>query len=278
MDDFNKARFFFSRIPKRLLQAHNLLDRNDRELLVQVAAWHPKPCFYSVDYFTETILGIGDKAFYRALYKLSFLGLIQIKKGNRKRPNNYIFIDDPSLWRLPKNLADNISNDHEKLGLGTIQFKEKGFINEYGFKVAFNSAFPKYQLKLNKVDNSQSEEKILTDTPVRETLEPAEQGYFDLLKNLTSIHRSEPKIIADYYKNREKITAIKSAPKEEQAPNERNYFLTLEAAFFEISSNPKDDLVRPLLVFAVNLEACTINDEEIYTAIREETRRLRNSI
>ncbi len=272
----DKAHFFFSRLPKRLLQSHTLLDRNDRELLTQIIAWHPNDCFYSVDYFTETILGIGDKAFYRSLYKLQFLGLIKIKKGNRKRPNHYSFVDDPRLWRLPKELGEAIATDYQKLGLGTLEYQIGNFPNEYGFKLAFNSAYPKYPIKIKEREAPQ-EKQPFDEKAFKENLSPQDKKFYERFYFLNSVHISNPKIIADYYQAKKNIAEAIGKSSTDLAEYERRYYLTLEAKFFEVANNPQDEITRSLLGFAINLENKSLTNEEIFLEIRNETRRLRES-
>ncbi|MBK7962248.1 MAG: hypothetical protein IPK04_14345 [Bdellovibrionales bacterium] len=56
----NKLAFIFTPIPFVLLRAYDLLTKNDRDLLVQIASFGPNGCFLSVDKITEKILVCGE--------------------------------------------------------------------------------------------------------------------------------------------------------------------------------------------------------------------------
>lgn len=274
----DKAKFYFKRVPSKILKADNLLDNTDRGLLVRISLFHPNPCFLSVNYLTEKVLGCGEKAFYRSVLKLQFLGLIEFKRGkrarpNRKNPNTYTLIDDPTQWRLPQPLADEIKVDFAKLGFGDLIFKKDPFPNELGFKIAFNKTHPSYLIKIkSEVDNVAEEEA--PKISIRETLSATEQRFFDLLDLLDSPHITNSKIIGDYFKNKNKIEMNRSKTNTDFGVFESKYYLHLEEKFFEASNDTKDS-TRALLNLATNLEAKGVNGEEIQSAIKAEAKKIR---
>ncbi len=276
-----KSKFYFKRLPSKILNADTLLDNNDRGLLAKIANFYPNPCFLSVDYLTEVILGCGEKSFYRSVYKLQFLGLIVFQRGkktrpNRKFPNTYTFVNNPSLWRLPKPLSDEIAADYAKLGFGELILKNEQFLDELDFKTQFNKSFPKHQIKIKSTTSEITGEIQKTkDTFVVENLTPEQRQYFDWLDFLNSPHIGETKIIADYYKQKNKIENTKLKNQAEVDAYEKKYLARLEAMFFEVSNNPKNIMARTLSNLATNLEAKGLTGDEISVELKAEAKKIR---
>jgi hypothetical protein len=264
-----KTNYLFDRIPNRLMKAHTLLDNIDRGLLGQIISWHPNSCIYSVDYLTEIVLVCGEKAFYRSVYKLQMLGLIEFKRGHwkakkRRNSNQYTFVCDPSLWRLPKPLSDLIKADHEKLGLGELIYKNPPYANELGFKLAFNSTYPKYQIK------------IKAEAPKEEILSPTEQAWAGRLDLLTSIHSTPAKVIADFYKFKSEILKL-SLENCGFGKYEQKFFEELKKKFDSLVSNSIDEDTFALLNLGNKLDNDGNNADEIQNAIRSESKRQRQA-
>lgn len=269
-----KTQFYFKRLPSKILKAHTLIDNIDRGLLVQFALFHPKPCFLSVDYLTEVVLGCGEKAFYRSVLKLQFLGLIQFKRGSRKakdrkRPNHYTLVSDPKNWRLPKPLSDEIKADYAKLAGGELVYEKEQFPNELGFKIAFNKIYPKYAIKFKHALADETER-----VPVRAEIAPNDLPWFDRLDILTSEHCTPSRVVADFYKNKDEILKLKVAG----AINgvyERKYLTTLEGEFVKISNAPPTENVLRLLSLGIDLENRGMTGVEIGEAIKTEAKNQR---
>lgn len=276
-----KAKFYFKRVPSKILNADTLLDNNDRGLLLKIINFYPNPCFLSVNYLTEVVLSCGEKSFYRSVYKLQHLGLIIFQRGkkerpNRKFPNTYTFVNNPYLWRLPKPLSDEIRADYAKLGFGELAFKNEPFADEMDFKISFNHSYPKHQIKIkNPEPENNGQKENLTDASVRDVLSLEERQFFDWLDFLFSPHIGETKIIADYYKHQTKIENIKLKNQTEVGIYERQYFTKLEAMFFEIRNNTKNDMVQALLNLATTLESKGIDGDQISTELKAEAKRIR---
>ncbi len=274
----DKKMFYFKMVPQRLLEAHTLLDNLDRGLLVEIIKYHPKDCFLSVDYLTEVVLVCGEKAFYRSVYKLQMLGLIGFKRGDRKsedrrQSNRYWFIEDPSLWRLPKDLANKVKADYLTLGFGELVFKGKGFPNELGFKITFNLSHPKHQIK-RKV----RPKKILTGTPVSEDLKPTELEYRKRLENLVRDDFPASGIIANFYKQKDEILVAKEALDGEIGVYEKKYLLELDLRFSGFGKTPEQsiDIVK-LLALGADLEIKGLQGQAIADEIKAERKRQRQA-
>ncbi|NOT80478.1 MAG: hypothetical protein HOP07_15915 [Bacteriovoracaceae bacterium] len=274
----DKKMFFFKMIPQRLLEAHTLLDNLDRGLLVEIIKYHPKDCFLSVDYLTEVVLVCGEKAFYRSVYKLQMLGLIGFKRGdrkskNRRQSNHYWFIDDPSYWRLPKDLANQVKADHLALGGGELVFKEKGFTNELGFKITFNLTHPKHQIK-----RKERSKKILTGVPVRGNPEPSELEYRKRLENIMRDDFPPTGIIASFYREKDEIIVARVAADDEMGFYEKKYLLELDLIFNDLSKKPELGLdLTKLLNLGVELEAKGLDGKAIADEIKAETKKQRQA-
>lgn len=248
-----KSKFYFTKLPSRLLKAHTLLDHVDRGLLQQVAVYHPNPCFLPVDYLTSVVLGCGEKAFYRAVYKLKMLGLIQFEKGRRKskgrnRPNLYTFNADPSLWRLPKPLSDEIRGDYQKLGLGELEYKNEPFKHEFAFKIYFNSSYPKHRIETKNRSVSD-----LTGTPVRKEIKPEDLPWFERLNKLNEENPMPLKIIADYYRYQFSIKSLGTLG-EVIGFNERKFLLELKDRYMQITASPPSESIAKLVQQIEDLE------------------------
>lgn len=270
--------FYFKMIPQRLFEAHTLLDNFDRGLLVEIIKYHPKDCFLSVDYLTEVVLVCGEKAFYRSVYKLQMLGLIGFKRGDRKskdrrQSNHYWFVDNPSFWRLPKELSNQLKADYFALGLGELVFKEKGFPNELGFKIAFNVSHPKHQIKRKK-----RPPKSLTCSRVKEDLKPSELEYRKRTENLVRDDFPASGIIANFYKQKDEIIVARAAADGEIGVYEKKYLLELDSRFNDLSKNPEPsiDLVK-LLSLGSDLEIKGVDGETISNEIKAESKRQRQA-
>lgn len=273
-----KKMFYFKMVPQRLLEAHTLLDNLDRGLLVEIIKYHPKDCFLSVDYLTEVVLICGEKAFYRSVYKLQMLGLIGFKRGNRKsedrrQSNRYWFVDDPRFWRLPKDLANQIKADYLTLGGGELVFKDKGFLNELGFKIAFNLSHQKHQIKRKKCPK-----KVLTGMPVREDLKPSELEYRKRLENLVREDFPASGIISNFYRQKDEIMIAKKAADGEMDFYEKQYFLELDSKFQELSKKPEQSPdVLKLLSLGTDLENKGLDGQEIAEALRSQAKKQRQA-
>lgn len=266
----NKAKFLFNRIPTRLLRAHTLLDNIDRGLLEQIASWYPNDCFYSVNYLTEVVLGCGEKAFYRSIYKLRMLGLIEFKRGNRKKPNHYIFVADPSCWKLPTPLSQLIQTDHIALGFGKLVYGHEPFPNELGFKLAFNSSYPKHKIKL-KISSTEAKDI----SPRKEDLNPIDREWFNRYDILISEHITNSKIIADYFKYKNELLKI-NIEDNGLSDFQKKYLLELKDKFDQLSKSPDCTDTLNLLKLANELDNDGNNAEEIYFKIRAEAKRQRD--
>lgn len=273
-----KKMFYFKMVPQRLLEAHTLLDNLDRGLLIEIIKYHPKDCFLSVDYLTEVVLVCGEKAFYRSVYKLQMLGLIGFKRGDRRskdrrQSNHYWFVDDPSFWRLPKDLANQVKADYLTLGLGELVFKNKGFPNELGFKIAYNVSHPKHQIK-RKV----RPQKILTGVPVSEDLKPSELDYRKRHENLVREDFPESGIVANFYRQKEEIQIAKIAIDGEIGVFEKKYLLELDSRFSSLSQKPDPSLdLLKLLTLGVDLEIKGVDGQTIADEIKAESKRQRQA-
>ena len=146
-----KTPYIFRAVPFQLLRCHQLLQKNDRDVLTQILAFGPVGCFYSVDYWTSHILQSGEDGFYRSLYKLELLGLIAIDKGFRGRSSLYRWVSDPSRWKLPKELQKRFQDDRLKLKLPPIEFAE-GFEHTAHFYRVFNLKHPRYAVNIETVE------------------------------------------------------------------------------------------------------------------------------
>ena len=274
MSGYDKTKYFYAKIPKRLFQSYGLLNPTDRATLAQIISWHPNECFYAVNYFTEVVLGVGDKAFYQSIYKLQLLGLIRFKRGNRKRPNRYLFEPDPRNWRLPKPLSDQIRDDYLKLGFADFKYQHEPFPNEYGFKIVFNKLHPKLAIKIKEPTPTGS---AVTDMPISTPeLSADEMIWYKKYDYLTGIHSSPTKVVADYYKYQSEISKIKNSSS--NLEYEKKYLLLLEEKYFEVRLNPPDEITKKILNLATDLESRGLSGEEIQVQLGTEAKVLRQKL
>jgi hypothetical protein len=262
----DKTKFYFTKVPARLLRAHTLLDHIDRGLLAQIASYHPNPCFLPVDYLTSVVLGCGEKAFYRAVFKLDLLGLISFEKNGkrsptRKRPNHYTFNADPSLWRLPRPLSDEIKADFSKLGQGELVYKNDPFDHEFAFKIYFNKKYPKYQVQAKNRSVSN-----LTGTPVRCEIDPADLPWFERLNEIKNQELTPERILTDYYKNKLNIQSL-STLGELIGFNQRKYLIDLKDRYMQVTVNPPTEAVAKLVALVEGLEKNGATRGEISIAL-----------
>lgn len=262
----DSAKYYFTRLPMRLLRAHTLLDHVDRGLLLQIASYHPNPCFLPVDYLTSVVLGCGEKSFYRAVYKLKTLGLIEFERNGkrshwRKRPNFYTFNADPSLWRLPQALSDEIKADYAKLGHGELVYKNAPFVHEYGFKLYFNKKYPKYQIQAKNRSVSK-----LTGTPVRAEIDPTDQPWHERFSEITKQDLPPERILTDFYKHKIAIQSLATLG-EVMGMNQRNYLIELRDRYMQVTVNPPTEEAKKVLELADKLEKNGATRMEILTAI-----------
>lgn len=145
-----KKDYYFTSVPSVLVRAHDLLSKNDRDLLIQIISYYPNSCFLTVNKLTEQILVCGEKAFYRSVYKLAHLKLIHFKRGNRSKPNYYTFEPDPQKWRLTKELHEQLSFDAKAIKEKELIFVNEPFPNAYGFISSFNLCYPDFKIDLPK--------------------------------------------------------------------------------------------------------------------------------
>ena len=262
MDQKKKTKYYFNRVPSRLMQQYTLLSSIDRDLLGQIVAWEGNDCFLTVDFLTEVVLVCGEKAFYRSVHKLQMLGLIRFKRGNRKRPNRYRFNEDPSHWRLPQPLQSQIAGDYQTLHGEELHFLEKAYPNEHGFKLAFNAAYPKYQLKLGKEPVGE-----VTGMPVTQDLTPEEKVWDNLLGSLEK-HMPDQRIIREYYRSKCELRQLRIASKEELRSVKNRYLTALERKFDLIQASPPNKLILDLLRLGVDLENQGRSGEEIQAAMK----------
>jgi len=260
-----KTKFYFTKIPTRLLRAHTLLDHIDRGLLEQIASYHPNPCFLPVDYLTSVVLGCGEKAFYRAVLKLQLLGLIEFEKNGkrsprRKRPNHYTFNADPSLWRLPLTLSDEIKADYTRLGQGELVYKDAPFNHEFGFKLYFNKKYPKYQIKAKNRSVSS-----LTGTPVREEIDPKDQPWYERFNEIINQELSPLRILSDFYKHKMEIQSLELGGF--AGLNQKKYLVELKDKYMQLTVNPPTEAAAKLVAIAENLEKNGATRGEIILAL-----------
>ncbi len=246
----NKLAFIFTPIPFVLLRAYDLLTKNDRDLLVQIASFGPNGCFFSVDKITEKILVCGEPAFYRSVYKLKHLKLIKFKRGNRKMSNRYFFETDPRNWRLTEDLHKKIQEDAGKLGISDLKFNNEPFPNVFGFVTSFNICYPSYKIENSKkIKNSQENYR----QPVVE-----DDSYLQITKWQNRIEQMERSkttflIIKNYNYFSQNITAYKAwkdgmLNEYSATETEKRYIKALIDKFELIAKNPKSEFEKQCFV------------------------------
>ena len=151
-----KINYLFTPVPFVLLRDYNLLNKNDRDLLVQIASFGPNGCFLTVNKLTENVLVCGEKAFYTSVYKLKHLKLIRFRRGNRTKSNHYSFEFDATKWRLTEKMSQQLIDDAKKMGIQNFSFEVDPFPNVYGFIVSYNSCYPSHPIELPQKNETAS--------------------------------------------------------------------------------------------------------------------------
>lgn len=152
--------FIFTAIPAILLKAHDLLNKNDRDLLAQIICAGPNGCFMTVDRLTEKILGCGEPAFYRSVYKLKHLRLISFRRGNKTKANLYKFESDCQKWRLTADMHRQLVEHAKKCNIDNFQMQTEPFPNLFGFITSYNSVYASHPLEFPKKKNFSEPEPI----------------------------------------------------------------------------------------------------------------------
>jgi hypothetical protein len=247
-----KTPYLYTLVPFQLIRCHQLLNRTDRDVLIQIIAFGKKSCYYAVDKWTEEVLGTGEDAFYRSIYKLRFLGLIDFKKGKRGRSSFYFYHPDPRLWILPKEIETLLQADRVKLGLEPIQFVHAGFDSYKHFVNAFNKNYPRYAIK-NK------DPKPIND----------EDGvWLKKLENIKSIHHTDTKTIYDFYFYKKQIIQKNTGQSGQMLSIEKKYLKHLERAFIKLNRKPTSRFVANMLNIAEELEKEGLVGEQIKLALK----------
>lgn len=148
---------------------------------------------------------------------------------------------DPSLWRLPKPLSDEIRADYRKLGLGELEYKNEPFKHEFAFKIYFNSSHPKYRIEAKNRSVS-----ALTGTPVREEIKPEDLPWFERLNKLIEENPMPLKILADYYRHQVSIKSLGTFG-EMIGFNERKFLMELKDRYMQITANPPTESIAQLV-------------------------------
>jgi hypothetical protein len=253
----NKERtpYLYTLVPFQLLRCHQLLNRTDRDVLIQIIAFGKKSCYYAVDKWTEEVLGTGEDAFYRSIYKLRFLGLIDFKKGKRGRSSFYFYNSDPRLWILPKEIETLLQADRAKLGLEPILFVHNGFENYNHFVNAFNKKYPRYAIK-NKDPKPINEE---------------DADWLKKLENIKSIHHTDAKTVYDFYIYKNQIIQKNKGQTEQMLPIQKKYLKYLERAFIKLNKKPTSRFIANMLNIAEELEKEGLAGEKIKQALKSRT-------
>lgn len=239
----NKLAFIFTPIPFVILRAYDLLTKNDRDLLVQIASFGSNGCFFSVNKITERILVCGEPAFYRSVYKLKHLKLIRFQRGNRKIPNRYFFESDPQKWRLTEDLSRKIQEDALKLGISDFRFVHEQFPNLIGFITSFNICYPSHKIELSRKIKATQENYR---QPVVE-----EDSYRDITKWQNRIEQMERNkttffIIKNYSYFNQNVASFRAwrdglLNEYSASEAEKRYIKALIEKFELIAKNPKSE-------------------------------------
>ncbi len=235
-----KRDYYFTSVPSVLIRAYDLLSKNDRDLLIQIISYHPNSCFLTVDKLTEQILVCGEQAFYRSVYKLAHLKLIHFKRGNRSKPNHYMFEPDPQKWRLTKSLHEQLASDAKAIKDKDLTFANEPFPNVYGFIASFNLCYPDYKIEVPKKSEIQNPTPVVTDD-----ISVNIQKWFNRMEQMAR-NTSTFYIIKNYNYFDEQVAAFKAWGKGElteysACEAEKRYIKLLVEKFDLISKNPKSE-------------------------------------
>jgi hypothetical protein len=200
------------------LDTYGFLNEDEKSVLRCLIRLGDRGWFYGDKKLAKN-LGIGVYHLRRAKLRLHTLGLLRIEKRGSQN-FTYFFQEEIQSWRLTENINAKLQIDHEKMGLGRIEFKTEPFKSDEHFNNYFAQMFPRFAngrkgrslCDVDEIIEPETETKFL-QAPVRK--------FKVLIEKLESAHPT--KILSDYFNYRPQINDLKYGDTKPKDPDEIRY-------------------------------------------------------
>lgn len=185
-------------------------------------------------------LGIGVYHLRRAKLRLHLLGLIRIERRGRQN-FSYYFQDDIENWKLTESINAKLQVDHEKMGMGHIEFKKEPFKSSNHFSNYFSQQFPKFSLgrKGRSKDETDEFDEIETDGQENPYRLPVRK-FKTLIDKIEATHPT--KLLSDFFNYKPQIQEVKYGDFKSDDPLEADYYTKLDAMADQLIRDPDEKL------------------------------------
>lgn len=217
------------------LDTYGFLNEDEKSVLRCLIRLGDRGWFYGDKKLAKN-LGIGVYHLRRAKLRLHVLGLLKIEKRGSQN-YTYFFQDDIQSWRLTENINAKLQVDHEKMGLGRIEFKTEPFKSDEHFNNYFTQMFPKFAN--GRKGRSQSDDaEIIQEAEEANFIQAPVRKFKVLTEKLETAHPT--KILSDYFNYRPQINDLKYGDSKPTDPDEIRYLETLDAMADKIIREPDE--------------------------------------
>ncbi len=217
------------------LDTYGFLNEDEKSVLRCLIRLGDRGWFYGDKKLAKN-LGIGVYHLRRAKLRLHVLGLIRIEKRGSQN-YTYFFQDDIQSWRLTENINAKLQVDHEKMGLGRIEFKSEPFKCDAHFNNYFAQMFSKFAN--GRKGRSQGDDaEVIQEPEVEISLQTPVRNFKVLTEKLEAAHPT--KILSDYFNYRPQINDLKYGDLKPTDPDEIRYLETLDAKADKIIREPDE--------------------------------------
>lgn len=216
------------------LDTYGFLNEDEKSVLRCLIRLGDRGWYYGDKKLAKNLC-IGVYHLRRAKLRLHVLGLIRIEKRGGQN-YTYFFQDDIRSWRLTENINAKLQVDHEKMGLGRIEFKAEPFKSDEHFNNYFAQKFQKFAA--GRKGRSHKCEDISQDLEVEPHIVVPTRNFKTLIEKLSSAHPT--KILSDYFNYRHQIIDLKFGDTRPTDPDEVHYLETLDLKADKIIREPDE--------------------------------------
>lgn len=217
------------------LDTYGFLNEDEKSVLRCLIRLGDRGWFYGDKKLAKN-LGIGVYHLRRAKLRLHTLGLLKIEKRGSQN-FIYFFQEQIQSWRLTENINAKLQVDHEKMGLGRIEFKSEPFKSDEHFNNYFAQMFPRFANGRKGRSHNDVDEIIEPETE-QKSLQAPVRKFKVLIEKLESAHPT--KILSDYFNYRPQINDLKYGDTKPTDPDEIRYLETLYAKADRIIREPDE--------------------------------------
>ncbi len=229
-----KIRYTFIAFPLHF-DTYYILNEDEKSVLRTLIRLGHKGWFYGDKKLAKTI-GIGVYHLRRAKLRLHLFGLIKIQRRGLKQ-FVYCFQDEVQHWRPTEVVAYKLQTDHEKMGLGKLQFIKEPFKNNEHFDNYFCQTYPKFaDGRKGRAKDHVETEIIEIDVPYRQPV----SRFKAMAEGIDSVHPT--KLLSDFFNYKSQIYKLKYSNYETEDPCELEYYQKLDQRADYLFKNPDEKL------------------------------------